>query len=69
MEEDGTGQPLFPSVPAPLHLLLPADGALDAVLLDFLALWCPDGSGHEEAVEAMGEHREVSLWPPGLFLP
>ena len=56
-------------MPAPLYLLLPADGALDAVLLDFLALWCPDGSGHEEAVEAMGEHREVSLWPPGLFLP
>ena len=39
------------------------------VLLDFLALWCPDGFGHEKAVEAMGENREVSLCPPGLFLP
>lgn len=51
-------------MPAPLHVLPSADRALDAVLLDFLALCCPDGLGNGEAVEEKGENREVSLCPP-----
>ena len=56
------GQPAFPDA-GPLHLLLSADRALDALLLDCLALWCPDGLGNGEAVEEKGENREVSLCP------
>ena len=56
------GQPAFPDAGV-LHLLLSADRALDALLLDCLALWCLDGLGDGEAVEEKGEDREVSLCP------
>ena len=64
----GSGQPLFPSMPTPLHLLLRADGALDACVA---GLPCPLVSGWIRTWEGCrGDGREPwsqSLSPRSLL--